>query len=81
MQLFQQDASTSKLQTSHKPKRKTKQNIQSDQLQRAAVLGPPGAPQRGESQEVKDDRLKKLEQKLDDLALMLDMLKTQVPKI
>lgn len=81
--VFRQDSSPSKPQTSQRPNDKTNhypQDVQSDQLQRAVVLGPPGSPQGGKpvSQEQKDDRLKKLEKRLEELALMLDMVKTQV---
>ncbi|XP_069019593.1 kielin/chordin-like protein [Embiotoca jacksoni] len=77
-----QDASPSKLQTNHRPQDQTKhhpQDIQSDQLQRGTVLGPPGSPQgvKSVSQAQKDDRLRKLEKRLEELASMLDMVKTQ----
>lgn len=44
------------------------------------MLGRPGSPlgTKSGSQEQKDDRLKKLEERLEELALMLDMVKTQV---
>ncbi len=77
--MFQQDVTTSKPQTSHKPTAQTKhypQDVQSDQLQRGVVLGPPGV--KSVSQAQKDDRLRKLEKKMEELAHMLDMLKTQV---
>lgn len=81
--MFQQNASPIKPQISHRAKDKTNhypQDVQSDQLQRAVVLGPPGSPQRSKSvsQEQKDDRLKKLERRLEELVRMLDMVKTQV---
>lgn len=80
---FQLDASPSKPQTSHRPVDQTNhylQDVQSDQLQRGMVLGPPGSPQgvKSASQAQKDDRLKKLEKRLEELARMLDMVKTQV---
>lgn len=80
---FQQDASPSKPQTSRGAKDQTShypQNVQSDQLQRGVVLGPPGSPQgvRSVSQAQQDDRLKKLERRVEELARMLDMVKTQV---
>ncbi|KAM9351632.1 kielin/chordin-like protein [Symphorus nematophorus] len=80
--MFQQDASSSKPQTSHRPTGQTNhypQDVQSDQLQRGVVLGPPGSPQgvKSVSQGQKDDRLKKLEKRVDELARMLDMVKTQ----
>ncbi|XP_049429825.1 kielin/chordin-like protein [Epinephelus fuscoguttatus] len=79
---FQQDASPSKPQTSRGAKDQTShypQNVQSDQLQRGVVLGPPGSPQgvRSVSQAQQDDRLKKLERRVEELARMLDMVKTQ----
>lgn len=82
-QMFQQTASPSKPQVSHRPKDKTNhypQDVQHYQLQRAVVLGPPGSPQgaKSGSQEQKDDQLKKLERRLEELAHMLDMVKTQV---
>lgn len=81
--MFQQDASPSKPQTSHRPADQTKhypQDVQSDQLQRGVVLGPPGSPQgvKSVSQAQKDDRLKNLEERLEEMARMLDMVKTQV---
>lgn len=42
------------------------------------MLGPPGSPQGGRPLEQKEEQLKKLEQKLEQMAVMLDMLKTQV---
>lgn len=77
------DSSPSKPPTSRRAKNKKKpypQDVQSDQLQRAVVLGPPSSPQGAKcgSQEQKDDQLKKLEKRLEELALMLDMVKTQV---
>eukprot|EP00066_Takifugu_rubripes_P016015 XP_011605281.1 PREDICTED: kielin/chordin-like protein [Takifugu rubripes] len=71
---------TSKPQMSRRAKDKTRRyphDIQSDQLHRAAVLGPPGTPQGGRSPEQKDDQLMKLQQRLEQLAVMLDMLKSQ----
>lgn len=71
----------SKPQSSRRSKDKSRrhpQDVQSDQLQRAAALGPPGSPQRGRSPEPKGDQLKRLEQRLEQLAVMVDMLKTQV---
>ncbi|KAF3688881.1 Kielin/chordin-like protein Cysteine-rich motor neuron 2 protein [Channa argus] len=55
-------------------------DIQSDQLQRGVVLGPPGSPQvlKSVSEAQKDDRLNKLEKRLDEVSLMLDMVKAQV---
>lgn len=77
----QRHVPTGKLQTSRRAKDKTRrypQDEQSDQLQRAVVLGPPGTPQGGRSLEESDDQLKKLEQRLEQLAVMLHMLKAQV---
>lgn len=81
--MLQQDASPSKPETSRRPTDQTNhypQDVQSDQLQRGVVLGPPGSPQgvKSVSQAQKDDRLKKLEKRLEELARMLDMVKTQV---
>lgn len=78
-----QEVFISKPQTSHKPQDPTshyQHNIQSDQLQRGVVLGPPGSPHGVKSvlQAQKDDRLKKLEKRLEELARMLDMVKAQV---
>lgn len=80
---FQRDASPSKPQTSQRPTDLTNhyhQDVQSDQLQRGVLLGPPGSPQgvKSVSQAQKDNRLKKLEKRLEELAHMLDMVKTQV---
>ncbi|XP_022610122.1 kielin/chordin-like protein [Seriola dumerili] len=78
-----QGASHSKLQTSHRPVEKKNSryplDIQSDQLQRGVVLGPPGSPQgvKSVSQAQRDDRLKKLEKRMEELAHMLDMVKAQ----
>lgn len=79
----QQDASHGKPQTSHRPTDQTNHylhEVQGDQLQRGVVLGPPGSPQgvKSVSQAQRDDRLKKLEKRLEELAHMLDMVKTQV---
>lgn len=77
----QRQVPTSKPQMSRRAKDKTRRyphDIQSDQLHRAAVLGPPGTPQGGRSPEQKDDQLKKLQQRLEQMAVMLDMLKSQV---
>nr|XP_057932502.1 kielin/chordin-like protein isoform X1 [Doryrhamphus excisus] len=49
-------------------------NIQSDQLQRGVVLGPPGLPQGGKPV---SQGPSKLETRLEDLARMVDMLKAQ----
>ena len=81
--MFQQDASSSKPKTSHRPAGQTNhypQDVQSDQLHRGVVLGPPGSPQgvKSVSQGQKDDRLKTLEKRVEELARMLDMVKTQV---
>lgn len=58
--MFQQDASPSKPQASQT--NHYLQDVQSDQLQRGVVLGPPGSPQgvKSASQAQKDDRLKML---------------------
>ncbi|XP_013888896.1 kielin/chordin-like protein isoform X2 [Austrofundulus limnaeus] len=61
-------------QSSHHP-----QDLQSDRQQRAAVLGPPGPPQgvRSVSQAQTDDRVDKLEKRLEELSRMLEMVKAQ----
>ena len=71
-QTFQQGSSTSKSQTSYRPMIQTghyPQDVQSDQLQRGVFLGPPGSPQGVKSvfQDQKDDRLKKLEKRMEEL--------------
>ncbi|KAM3609081.1 uncharacterized protein V6R79_009469 [Siganus canaliculatus] len=81
-QMFQQHASSSKPQKSHRQRHQTNhypQDVQSDQQQRGVVLGPPGSPQRVKSlsQAQKDDRLNRLEKNLEELARMLDMVKTE----
>ncbi|KAA8590177.1 hypothetical protein FQN60_014111 [Etheostoma spectabile] len=80
--MLQQDASPSKPETSRRPTDQTNhypQDVQSDQLQRGMVLGPPGSPQgvKSVSQAQKDDRLKKLDKRLEELARILDIVKTQ----
>ncbi|XP_057692024.1 kielin/chordin-like protein isoform X2 [Corythoichthys intestinalis] len=54
-------------------------SIQSEQLQRGVVLGPPGLPQGGKStsQTHGDDGLRRLESRLEDLTRMLDLLQIQ----
>ncbi|XP_075885031.1 kielin/chordin-like protein [Nelusetta ayraudi] len=76
------DASPSKPPKSQRPSDKTShypQDVQSDQLQRAAALGPPGSPLGGKSvsEDQRDERLNKLEARVEDMAAMLDMVKTQ----
>ncbi|KAM7414471.1 hypothetical protein PAMA_019340 [Pampus argenteus] len=80
--MLQQETSTSKPQTSQRPQDQTShysRDVQSDQLQRGVVLGPPAFPQgvKSVSQLQKDDRLKKLEKRLEELIHMLDMVKAQ----
>ncbi|KAM9854759.1 kielin/chordin-like protein [Aulostomus maculatus] len=77
-----QDAFTSKPRTGHRQQEETNHyphNVQSDQLQRGAVLGPPGLPQgvKYDSPAQNEDRLKRLERRLDELVHMLDMVKVQ----
>ncbi|KAM8892202.1 kielin/chordin-like protein isoform 2-T2 [Spinachia spinachia] len=75
--MFQQDSSASKHQSSSRPTGQTNHylhDVHGDQLQRGVVLGPPGSPV---SQVQKDDRLKKLERRLEELADALDTVKTQ----
>ncbi|KAK2917907.1 hypothetical protein Q8A73_004653 [Channa argus] len=81
-QMLKQGVSPSKLQTGHRSTNQVSQfsqDIQSDQLQRGVVLGPPGSPQvlKSVSEAQKDDRLNKLEKRLDEVSLMLDMVKAQ----
>ncbi|XP_077451474.1 kielin/chordin-like protein isoform X1 [Stigmatopora argus] len=54
-------------------------SIQSEQLQRGVVLGPPGLPQGGKStsQTHRDEGLRRLESRLEDLTRMLDLLQVQ----
>ncbi|KAM9377036.1 kielin/chordin-like protein [Pholidichthys leucotaenia] len=61
-------------QTKHHPK-----DIQGDQLQRSVSLGPPGTPQGVKSASLvqRDERLRTLEYRLEELARMLDMVKAQ----
>lgn len=82
-QKFQHNGSRSKPQSRHRATDQTKHHshdVQSDQLQRGVVLGPPGSPQevKSLSQAQKDDRLNNLEKRLEELARMLDMVKAQV---
>lgn len=79
-QMFQHDASLSKHQTNHMPQEQADyypRDVQGDQQQRAAALGPPACPHgvKCVSQEQTTDRL---ERRLEELARMLDMLKAQV---
>ncbi|CAM9147123.1 unnamed protein product [Lampetra planeri] len=81
--MLRQDSSARKpptnhrTQTSHHP-----HDVQNDQLHRGGGggLGPPGLPQgvKSASQAQKDDRLKKVEKMVEELARMLDMVKAQV---
>ncbi|XP_034734849.1 kielin/chordin-like protein isoform X1 [Etheostoma cragini] len=79
---LQQDAAPSKPEKSRRPTEQTNhypQDVQSDQLRRGVMMGPPGSPQgvKSVSPAQKDDRLKKLDKRLEELARMLDMVKTQ----
>ncbi|XP_028287666.1 kielin/chordin-like protein isoform X2 [Parambassis ranga] len=79
-QIFQKlhSASPSKRQTKHGPQKQTSHrphNIQSDQVQRGAVLGPPAL--KSVAQEQREDRMRRLERRLEELALMLNMVKAQ----
>ncbi|XP_047453521.1 kielin/chordin-like protein [Mugil cephalus] len=74
--ISRQDSPPSKLRTKHRPPVQTSkhsQDVQSDQLQRGSVLGAPGVKPVSQ----RDDRLKKLEKRLEELANMLDMVKAQ----
>ncbi|XP_063753849.1 kielin/chordin-like protein isoform X3 [Eleginops maclovinus] len=80
--IFQQTASPNNPKTSRRPIDQTNhyhQDVQSDQLHRGVVLGPPGSPQgvKSVSQAQKDDKLKRLEKRMEELARMVDMLKTE----
>lgn len=82
-QMFQHDGSPSKHQTNNRPWEETDhypEDVQADQQQRAAALGPPGSPHgvKSDSQEQRVDRLGVLENKLEEMARMLDMVKAQV---
>lgn len=82
-QRLQHPGFTSEPQSSHRPTDQTKHHphdVQSDQLQRGVVLGPPGSPQgvKSVSEAQQDDRLNNLEKRLDELTRMLDMVKAQV---
>lgn len=86
VRMFQRGAPPSKPQTSHRPVEQMSyysHGIQSDQLHRGVVLGPPGSPQgiKSVSQALTDDRLRKLERRMEELARMLDMVKAQVTTI
>ncbi|XP_075998591.1 kielin/chordin-like protein isoform X2 [Genypterus blacodes] len=79
---IQPAVSDSKLQSSHRQQDQPSyypQDVQRDQLHRGVVLGPPGSPQGAKSgpQALEEQRLKKLEEKLEELARMLDMVKAQ----
>ncbi|XP_071783371.2 kielin/chordin-like protein [Centroberyx gerrardi] len=81
-QMFQQDASGSKTQTPHRPQDQPShypQEVQRDQPHRGVVLGPPGSPQgaKSGSQAQEEERLRGLEERLEQLAHMLDMVKAQ----
>ncbi|XP_043980613.1 kielin/chordin-like protein [Gambusia affinis] len=81
-QMFQHDGSPSKHQTNNRPWEETDhypEDVQADQQQRAAALGPPGSPHgvKSDSQEQRVDRLGVLENKLEEMARMLDMVKAQ----
>lgn len=78
-QIFQHDTSLSKHQTNHMPQEQADyypRDVQGDQQQRAAALGPPSCPHgvKCVSQEQTTDSL---ERRLEELARMLDMLKAQ----
>lgn len=85
-QRFQHNGSPSKPQSRHRSTDQTQQyshDVQSDQLQRGVVLGPPGSSQGLKSvpQAQRDDRLNNLEKRLDELARILDMVKAQVATV
>ncbi|XP_027855893.1 kielin/chordin-like protein [Xiphophorus couchianus] len=81
-QMLQHDGSPSKHQTNNRSWEETDHypgDVQADQQQRAAALGPPGFPRgvKSGSQEQRVDRLGVLENKLEEMARMLDMVKAQ----
>ncbi|XP_029952600.1 kielin/chordin-like protein [Salarias fasciatus] len=76
------DASFSKLQRNHRNKEGTShhlRDVQSDQHYRGLVFGPPGNPQgvKPAAQAQREDRMRKLERRLEEMARMLEMLKAQ----
>lgn len=78
-----QHASPSKPPKSQRPSERSSprpQDVQSDQLQRAAALGPPGSPVGGRSvpEDQRAERLAKLEARVEEMAAMLDTVKAQV---
>ncbi|XP_014900210.1 kielin/chordin-like protein [Poecilia latipinna] len=81
-QMFQHDGSPSKHQTNNRPWEEIDHypgDVQADQQQRAAALGPPGSPRgvKSDSEEQRVDRLGVLENRLEEMARMLDMVKAQ----
>lgn len=81
-QILHRHSSPSKHQKNHRLQDQTNNHlldIQSDQLQRGTVLGPPGTPRgvKSDSQAQREDRMRKMERRLDDMARMLDMVKAQ----
>ncbi|KAM4553451.1 kielin/chordin-like protein [Fundulus diaphanus] len=78
-QTFHRDASPSKHQTHHRPQEQSDEypkDVQGDHQQRAAVLGPPGAPHGVQSVSQEQTTLR-LDRRLEELARMLDMVKAQ----
>ncbi|XP_061577935.1 kielin/chordin-like protein isoform X2 [Cololabis saira] len=81
-QMFQHDTLSTKLQRNHRPRDRDshyRKDFQSDQIQRSAGLGPPASPQGAKSvaQAQRNDRLIDMERKLEELSIMLNMVKTQ----
>ncbi|CAN9499249.1 unnamed protein product [Ophioblennius macclurei] len=76
------DAAFSKLQRDHRKKEETNhhlQDMQSDQHYRGLVFGPPGTPQgvKPAAQAQREDKIKKLERRLEEMARTLLMVKSQ----
>ncbi|XP_036068311.1 kielin/chordin-like protein isoform X3 [Oryzias melastigma] len=80
------DSPSSKRQTNHQLQQQTHyypKDVQSDQRQRGAVLGPPGSPQgaKSASEELINDWLSMLEKKMEEMYQSLDTLKAQNLKL
>ncbi|XP_053741751.1 kielin/chordin-like protein [Synchiropus splendidus] len=77
---LQQDASSNQHQTGHglvDQRGHYPPDVQNDQHHRGGVLGPPAFPHGAKASYQKDDRLKILERRVEELARMLDMVKAQ----
>ncbi|KAM3870584.1 LOW QUALITY PROTEIN: kielin/chordin-like protein [Diretmus argenteus] len=78
----QQNTSGSKPQTLHQPQDQARhffQDVQRDRPHTSVVLGPPGSPhgQKSGTQAQEEERLRGLEERLEEMARMLDMVKAQ----